>query len=311
MNALTVNTQSNITPVIDIDESLLDSFIRFLDAKPKTVETYGRALKQFMKYLHLNGISNPTREDIIGFREAMDVNHKPTTVQNYLMAVKQLFKWTEQEGIYPNIAKNVKGKTLSREHKKNHLTANQVKDILASIDTDTVQGRRDYAMLSLMVTCGLRDIEIVNANMEDLSTIGENTVLFILGKGRDEKAEYVKVSPTVEQAIRASLKDREGISNSDPIFTSLSNNNKGKRLTVQSVSRTIKSRLKQAGFDDNRLTAHSLRHTAVTLSLLAKKDIREVQQFARHKNIATTLIYDHSLKLENNTCSEAVSNAIF
>lgn len=311
MNTLTVNNQSSITPVIHVDETMLDSFIRFLDAKPKTVETYGRALKQFMKYLRLNGITNPTRDDVIGFREAMDVDHKPTTVQNYLMAVKQLFKWTEQEGLYPNIAKNVKGKELSREHKKNYLTGDQVKVILNSIDTETVQGRRDYAMLTLMVTCGLRDVEVVRANIGDLDSVGAHTVLFLQGKGRDEKAEYVKIPPKVEQAIRESLKDREGKSDTDPIFTSLSNNSKGKRLTVQSVSRTIKNRLKQAGFDSDRLTAHSLRHTAVTLSLLANKDIREVQKFARHRNIATTLIYDHSIKLENNTCSQAVSDAIF
>ena len=311
MNTLTVNNQSSITPVIHVDETLLDSFIRFLDAKPKTVETYGRALKQFMKYLRLNGITNPTRDDVIGFREAMDVDHKPTTVQNYLMAVKQLFKWTEQEGLYPNIAKNVKGKELSREHKKNYLTGDQVKVILNSIDTETVQGRRDYAMLTLMVTCGLRDVEVVRANIGDLDSVGTHTVLFLQGKGRDEKAEYVKIPTKVEQAIRESLKDRESTSDTDPIFTSLSNNSKGKRLTVQSVSRTIKTRLKQAGFDSDRLTAHSLRHTAVTLSLLANKDIREVQKFARHRNIATTLIYDHSIKLENNTCSQAVSDAIF
>ena len=73
----------------------------------------------------------------------------------------------------------------------------------------------------------------------------------------------------------------------------------------------VKDRLKEAGFNSERLTAHSLRHTAVTLSLLAGKDITEVQQFARHKNIATTMIYNHSLEQAKNSCSEAISKAIF
>jgi integrase/recombinase XerC len=73
----------------------------------------------------------------------------------------------------------------------------------------------------------------------------------------------------------------------------------------------VKNRLKEAGYNSERLTAHSLRHTAVTLSLLAGKDITEVQQFARHANIATTMIYNHSLDKAKNSCSEAIAKAIF
>ena len=69
--------------------------------------------------------------------------------------------------------------------------------------------------------------------------------------------------------------------------------------------------MQAAGYDSARLTAHSLRHTAVTLSLLAGKDITEVQQFARHKNIETTMIYNHALDKAKNTCSKAVESAIF
>lgn len=67
----------------------------------------------------------------------------------------------------------------------------------------------------------------------------------------------------------------------------------------------------KAGYDTPRLTAHSMRHTAVTLSLLAGKDITEVQQFARHESINTTMIYNHALDKEKNGCSEAISSSIF
>ena len=50
-------------------------------------------------------------------------------------------------------------------------------------------------------------------------------------------------------------------------------------------------------------TAHSLRHTAVTQALIAGQTLQEVQQFARHSNINTTLIYAHNLENEKNECS--------
>ena len=82
-------------------------------------------------------------------------------------------------------------------------------------------------------------------------------------------------------------------------------------MTTRSISRLAKTTMQAAGYDSERLTAHSLRHTAVTLSILAGKDITEVKQFARHANIQTTLIYNHALEKEKNTCAAAVSAAIF
>ena len=162
-----------------------------------------------------------------------------------------------------------------------------------------------------MITGGLRTIEVSRANIEDLRVVGEQTVLYVQGKGREEKTEYIKISQEVENAIRNYLKTRDNVSDQEPLFTSLSNNSRGKRLSTRSISGMVKDRLKEAGFNSERLTAHSLRHTAVTLSLLAGKDITEVQQFARHKNIATTMIYNHSLEQAKNSCSEAISKAIF
>ena len=177
--------------------------------------------------------------------------------------------------------------------------------------SETPQGLRDYAIIALMVTGGLRTIEVVRANIEDMRTLGDSTVLYVQGKGRDEKTEYIKLSDPVEKAIRAYLKTRSNVSPEDPLFTSISNNSNGERMTTRSISRIAKNNMKEAGYDSSRLTAHSLRHTAVTLSLLAGKDITEVQQFARHANISTTQIYNHALEKAKNSCSEAITNAIF
>lgn len=312
MNELiTVQENTAIAERQTVGAELFNRYIDFLDSSPKTVETYTRALRQLFSYFSLNGITQPTRADILAFRDELKASgHKPTTVQNYITATKIFFSWTEQEGLYPNVADHLKGAKLDREHKKDYLTSRQVKEVLAGVDRSTEQGLRDYAMLFLMVTGGLRTIEVSRANIGDLRTLGDNSVLYVQGKGREEKTDYIKLSAPAEQAIRAYLKARGEKDEEAPLFSSTSNNNRGARLTTRSVSGTVKTRLQQAGYDSEKLTAHSLRHTAVTLSLLAGKDITEVQQFARHANIATTMIYNHALDKAKNGCSEAITQAI-
>ena len=312
MNGLTVVQRNELTNSQTIGADLFNRFISFLDAKPKTIETYTRALRQLFNYFSFNGITQPQREDIIAFREELKASgHKPTTIQNYIVATKLFFSWTAQEGLYPNIAEHLKGAKLNRDHKKDYLTSRQVKEVLEGVERDSLKGLRDYAILTLMVTGGLRDIEVSRADIGDLRTAGESTVLYIQGKGRDEKTDYIKISPQVERAIRAYLTARGTVGDTEPLFTSTSNNNSGQRMTTRSISGIVKERLKKAGYDSPRLTAHSLRHTAVTLSLLAGKDLAEVQQFARHANIATTMIYNHSIEQAKNGCSEAIAQAIF
>jgi integrase/recombinase XerC len=208
--------------------------------------------------------------------------------------------------------KHIKGAKIDKEHKKDYLTGAQVKNVLSCVDCGATQGLRDYAIIVLMITGGLRTVEVTRANIGDIHNIGESTVLFIQGKGKIEKNDYVKLPDAVEKAIRAYLSSRkDDKSDTSPLFVSGSNNNNGKRLSSRSVSGIVKEYLIKAGYDTPRLTAHSMRHTAVTLSLLAGKDITEVQQFARHESINTTMIYNHALDKEKNGCSEAISSSIF
>ena len=308
-----VQRQNNSLDVVrTLDFNIFERFINYLDASPKTVETYKKALRQFFNYLGLHGIRQPQREDVLAFRDDLKASGlKPTTVQNYITATRIFFKWTEQEGLYPNIAEHVKGAKLDKNHKKDYLTSRQAKEVLAGVQTDSEEGLRNYAILSLMVTGGLRTIEVSRADVGDLRTVGENTVLFVQGTGREEKTEYIKISAPVEKAIRSYLKARENVEEGQPLFTSTSNNSRGKRITTRTVSAIVKNALKNAGYDSARLTAHSLRHTAITLALLAGREITEVQQFARHANLNTTMIYNHALDQAKNGCSDAITNAIF
>lgn len=294
-----------------INQELFNKFINYLDAKPNSIRTYTRNIKQFMSYLKDYSIKNPTRDDVIEYKRYLkeQLELKPTTVTNYISSLKIFFNFTEDAGIYPNIASNVKGAKITKEHKKDYLTARQVKKVLATVDRSTLQGKRDYAILCLMFTGGLRTIEVSRANKEDIRPLGDDRVLYLLGKGREERTEYIKLVNEVEEAIQEYLKTRTD--DSEPLFVSTSNNSKGKRISTRTISSIVKEALVTAGYNSDRLTAHSTRHTAVTLALLNGNSLEEVQQFARHRNLETTLIYAHHLDRANNKCEKSVAGAIF
>lgn len=307
MNQIQPTTQNYqvITP------DLYGKFIDFVDAKPQTVRTYKSNLKGFSSWLECEDIQRPTRQDVLKYRDFLKSKYKPATVQLYMTALRLFFQWLEVEGLYPDITKHVKGARVETGHKKDAFTPQQIKKIIGSIDRSTTAGKRDYAIFLLMVTGGLRDIEVSRANIGDLRTLGNETVLYIQGKGRDEKSDYIKVPFEVETALIEYLQTRSDRSDDAPLFTSLSNNSTEKRLSTRSISGNIKACFVKAGYDSNRLTAHSLRHTAVTLSLIGGATLQEAQAFARHSSITTTQIYAHNLDRMKNPCEGLITGAIF
>lgn len=301
---------TELTAQADLN-SLAKSWIAYLDASPKTIEVYTRAIRRFCVRMKEMGVAAPSRENVLTYRDELRVRCKPATVESYLSAVKLFFKWTEREGLYPNVADNIKGAKIDREHKRDYLTEEQARHLFGSIDRSTISGKRDYALLSLMVTTGLREISVVCANIEDIGSIGGANVLFYKGKGHDEKACYVKLSASVKSAILGYLDARGEYFGGSPLFGSVSHRNMGKRLTTRSISRICKTRFLDAGLNSDRLTGHSLRHTAATLNLLHGGTIEETQQLLGHADINTTMIYSHALERANNNSEDRISDAIF
>lgn len=308
--AVSPATQGYVT-VREITEDILTQFIEYLDVAPKTMETYMISLRQFYRWMSDKGIKQPVREDVMAFRDELLQNHKPSTVQGYLTAVKLFFEWTEYMGIYPNISKHIKGVRLDREPKKDYLTPEQCQDVLDSIDRSTLTGLRDYAMMALMMADGLRTIEVERANIEDLTVKSGRTVLYVQGKGHTERSMSVNIDPRIDKIIREYLKARGVSDGKAPLFASTSHNSYGQRIAARTIGCIVKKHLRGAGYDSERLTAHSLRHTAVTLARIGGEPLQAVSQFARHSSIAVTQIYDHALEAANNTCSGTVCDMIF
>lgn len=109
------------------------------------------------------------------------------------------------------------------------------------------------------------------------------------------KDDFVVLTDAALQPIYDYLSTRDRRGKDEPLFASLSTRTSGGRLSLRSIREISKEVMRSAGFDDDRLTSHSLRHTAITLALLGGASLQQAQQLARHSNINTTLLYSHNL----------------
>lgn len=284
--------------------------------------SYRNAIKQMFSYFNEQGknIFAATDDDVFGWLEQLKATKAPATVQMYLVAVRLFFAFLhKQKVIAENPCEGMKAgvKVKRDEHKRDYLSTRQVKEMLAAMPSHSVMELRNRAVVALMVTAGLRCCEVQRAQYGDMRVIGDSHVLFVQGKGRSEKSEYVKLEPHTEKAIREYLAARfngKPIKDNDYLFTSTSRNHtadKDDELSTQSIRAIVKAAMKKIGLNDSRHTAHSLRHTCATLALKSGEDLTNVQQMLRHSNIQTTLIYSHALERENNNCELAVGKMIF
>ena len=292
---------------------LLNDFSEYLDVAPKTLQAYQKSLRQVFRYFSEQGISRPCQQDIINFKRGLEAKkRKPSTIALYLSACRRFFSWTEQRGIFPNIANGVKAPRQERGHKRDFFGAEQLKQILSGMKRLSLKQKRDFAIMAVLSSCGLRTIELSRANIEDVRNVGGQMLFYVQGKGRKEKAEFVKLPEPVYQAISDYLSARGGIIKDDePLFASIGNRNQGGRITTRTISMIAKTAMRKSGYNSRRLTAHSLRHSAVTLALLQGNSIQDVQAFARHANINTTEIYSHAVDRMRSTCEASIAHLIF
>jgi integrase/recombinase XerD len=275
----------------------IDEFLRSLDIRNSSKQTYGRQLREFLIWTRQTCVSDVSRETILRYKDYLSIQKglAAFTIAGYLTAVRRFFEWLESIKVHPNVAKAIRGPKRRHAFRRDALSLEQVKLLLISIDRGSIEGKRDYALVNLMVRTGLRTIEIVRAKQEDLTMQGGAMVLWVQGKGRDSKDEFVVCTEKTLGPLREYLSVRTFTRPGDPLFASLSTKNFGRELTTRSISRIVKERLKNIGINDRRLTAHSLRHTAITLSMLGGATAQEARTMARHADINTTLIYAHNI----------------
>jgi site-specific recombinase XerD len=257
-------------------------------------------LKQFHLYLSAQGIKTVDREIVIAFRDSLLQTCKPTTARLYLTAVKMFIRWLASKGYCANFADNIKSIKLSVTHSRDALTAEECKQVLKSFNGREIKSLRDKCILALMMTSGLRSVEIVRLDCGDIERRQGKYFIRVHGKARDGKVDKVQLPVQVYKLIMDYLKMRGKVKANEPLFTALSNRNKNQRLQTQTISRLAKKSFKNVGIDSPRITCHSCRHSCATIMLLSGIDISQVQMILRHRNPATTQIYRHDLNEFNN-----------
>lgn len=157
---------------------------------------------------------------------------------------------------------------------------------------------RNYCILMLFMSCGLRVSELVSLNTTD---IYEDHVR-VLGKGNKERIIYF--AEGCREAIDDYLvvRNDEKLSPTDKNALFISRNNR--RITVRAVEKMVDNTLLAAGLDAERFSPHKLRHTAATLMLKNGVDTRALQEVLGHSNLNTTQIYTH---IDNASLHEAAS----
>lgn len=302
-------TETRDKETLLISADVIAEWLDAIDVAEVTKKSYRCGLRSLEEYALENELDIDALEtaDVVAFKKDLLTRLSPGTVSTYLKGVKSFYRWAENDA-FPDVASKVKGAPLSRDFKKDTLTREQAKSLLETTLGEGEQEKRDHAILSLMLRTGLRDIEVVRADVGDMKPHSGVMVLFVHGKGRSEKDDFVVLTEALQADINRYLAERKDLSPADPLFASTSNRNRGGRLTTRSVSGIVKKALRSIGLDSERYTAHSLRHTSVTYALLGGATVEEAQKMARHADISTTMVYAHHVDRVRSNAEARVSS---
>lgn len=271
----------------------IDEFIESLDRRETTKETYRKALREFSKWLGSASPEHLTSKDIERYKDfIISKNLTPTSMSAYLTAVRRLYEYFIEMGkVRENPAKKIKGSSRPKRHLTGPLTKVEVQKLFDSIDTSTDIGIRDSAMLSLMARSGLGEIEIIRANLEDIRRRAGKTVIYVQGKNKDHKDQYVALSDEVVRALENYLSTREDSLGEEPLFWGVGNRAKNHRVTTRGIRARVNHYFEMSGIKREGITPYSLRHTAAMLAIEQGASVSDIKEMLRLKTTASALLY--------------------
>jgi len=293
MNTLT-HQQEVLSPCAPVSslEQCLHPFLTQLDSL-KSRADYKSELRLFASWIGkpFNAVI-PT--DIIAYRQYLEERGlKPVTIHKKLSVIRSFFAFVSQLLSIPNPALAVRLPKITDQSTKAVLNLQEVGRLLASVDTRTIMGKRDIAILGLLLVNGLRTCEVSRATVEDIHEVEGISVLKVHGKGG--KIADTKLRDDVYKAIHEYLDMRGNTESEQPLFISIGNLAKG-RISPKTIQARVRHYLRLAGIQKPNLTAHSLRHTCAVLTLsIGKADLVQVQRLLRHSDPKVTMRYVQSL----------------
>ena len=287
---MTIDSRAPVLQVPEFSE-LVNNFLLSLDVSPKTVAYYARCFKQFTSWIHETGLDpvQVTREDLIQYKRTLIGSGRSSlTVCAYIQIVRGFYRWISEEFGTRNLARGIKTPPRQKKFHRQPLNPEQASQLLSYFERGNL---RDYAMVNILIRCGLRTIELSRLNIEDLKAKSGRRVLMIQGKGHTDKDDFVVLSEKCDRVLSEYVRSRGRVVNGSPLFASVAKKNYGQRVCTYTISRIVKEGLRAIGIDGPEYSAHSLRHTVGTAILIAGGSMSQAQHVLRHLSSETTAIY--------------------
>lgn len=298
--------------------SFLDYSITILNKSPNSVKEYNYDLTNFLKFMvvrfKLTNETDLSKVDILSFKEndlkkvtlddihayishlAIDNRSKATTRARKVSTIRIFFKYLSQKANILNInpAQNLETPKLEKRMPK-YLSLEDSKKLLSVAENeDNRNYKRDYAITTLFLNCGMRLSELVGININDIDF--SECKMTVIGKGNKERTVYLNKSCMIalndylSSRLPSNMIKHDSKNSEKALFLS----EQKQRISNRTVQNIISKELKQAGLDTKNLSVHKLRHTAATLMYqYGNVDIRALQELLGHQSISTTEIYTH------------------
>ena len=185
----------------------------------------------------------------------------------------------------------VRLKELSRDK---FLTPDECARLCSAPARNSLMGMRDYAILKVMLNCGLRKNEIIELRVKDFQRQGNEYWLVVHSKGGDIEEQDILSDRAITAIQRYLKKSGHADKPDDPLFQPLPSRVKtdSKKISRRSIDFFLEKYVKRAGIGKH-VHAHMLRHTFGTELQALTGDIKLTQKAMRHKNLNSTMIYLH------------------
>lgn len=281
----------------------LRTFFRFIKLRHKLVPSDTDIKEIDISDIDLDLIKKLNLQDLHGYISYADkkLGNNNFTKSRKVASIKSFFDYlySKVSLIEKNPAEALEFPKKENRH-PTYLTLDEAQHLLDVVleNKNEEYRKRDYAIVTLFLNCGLRLSELSSI---DVHQIRDNDTLSIVGKGNKERTIFI--NQACVSAIQSYLKVRPiNANDKDALFISKRKN----RLSNRAIQHMINRYLKKAGFDTSIYSTHKLRHTAATLMYkYGHVDIRALQEILGHESVATTQIYTH---IDNEGLREAISS---
>lgn len=258
-----------------------------LDVNETTKKDYKKSIKMFIAFM---GSTTLNAQTFLYFknslRERKDLSI--STKNKYLISARILLKELHRQSMIPtDITHNVKGFKQEKKHKKDGLTQGEIQQICDKIMTKAInfKSSRLKTIASILIFQGFRQMEVVGLDVSDIDFVSSKAR--IKAKGRDD-FEFKHLHPETMKAIQEYLSI--GNIKDGPLFFSIGNRGKNKRLSTKQIQRIIMAELKDLNIEK---TVHGFRHFYVTsLCEAYSGDLPKIRELTGHKNFEMLNVYN-------------------